>query len=179
MESQPESCIAELKKFIAEAAELVTPAVAEVLKACACRHLCSLRVPAKCPQALDGKVCQVRRRGSASSRLLIAAQGCFRVVAERYKCQTHDRKWLLPTGDSTTGCNIVADAVGDYLVDRDWWPTAINIFTETESVVAVERHMRRITATALAASFSQQRVQHALSQVELALLPCSPGLRSG
>ena len=56
---------------------------------------------------------------------------------------TRDRKWLLPTGDSTTGCNIAADAAGDCSVFRDWWPTATNILTETESFVAVERTTSR------------------------------------
>lgn len=170
-----------LKEFVTDAAQLAlqgfdnacpsaTPAVLQVLKECTTRQLQALRVPACCPAALDGKPCQIRPHGFAPSRLLVTAQGCFRVIAERYDCRTHGRTWTLPGGDNTSGCNLAADVVGDFLFDRDWWPVAVSLFLQTESFVAVERQTRRQTATAVAAVFSQQALRHTMSDIELAFV---------
>eukprot|EP00435_Cladocopium_sp_Y103_P043829 s829_g12.t1 len=171
----------DLKEFVKDVAQVavqgsdstsssVTPAVMRVLQDCTTRRLQALGAPRCCPAATDGETCQVRPKDTLSSRLLLTAQGCFRVLADRYHCHTHGRTWTLPAGDNTAGCNLVADVLGEFLVDRDWWPVAVNVFLQTESFLAVEKHVRRQTAAALAAAFSEHSLAAVMSEVELAIV---------
>ena len=167
-----------LKSFVDAAAqqalteiakEALTAPVKTIISDCISTRLQPLSQPTQCPQAVDGELCDcdVHKRGQRYGRLAVSAQGCFRLLVDVYECRKHGRKWALPEGNNTSGCNLVGDVLGNYLVERDWWPAAIQLFTETESYVAVERQTRRCTATTLAAAFAKHPLRENLSEVEV------------
>ena len=151
---------------------VLTLAVVQVLTDATCRKLFALNVPEQCPAFCDdGSLCVIRRTHKEyPSVFVINAEGCFRLLAERYVCRTHARTWVLPATESSAGCSLVGDLVGRYLIQPNWWPDAIQTFLETESLVAIERRLRQRTASSVGNQVTQHALMATLSELEVTLL---------
>ena len=152
-------------------ASLWTPAVLQLFRDAICRELIAVERPTQCPDALDNQPCRfVKLQSRCPSRSLINASGCFRLVADRYICHTHGRSWTLPGSGDSRGCNLIGDVLGNFLIQAEWWPGALQRFLDTENYTSLERHIRQQTAAAIAAVVDKHPLRAAVSELELAVL---------
>ena len=137
----------------------------------ACKTLSAPERPAACPEAvLDSQPCKVCKWGTIKSRILVNSAGCFTLMAERYYCSTHERSWLLPAGNDSRGLSLGGDILGNFLIQGDYWPSALQLFQDTENFSCLERSLRDRTASTLSSAIQKHPLRAVLSDLELTVV---------
>ncbi|CAE7377130.1 unnamed protein product, partial [Symbiodinium microadriaticum] len=108
--------------------------------------------------------------GTIKSRILVNSAGCFTLMAERYYCSTHERSWLLPAGNDSRGLSLGGDILGNFLIQGDYWPSALQLFQDTENFSCLERSLRDRTASTLSSAIQKHPLRAVLSDLELTVV---------
>ena len=131
------------------------------------RNLGYENLPDKCPLASDSAQvasCNIILRGSRQVYKYVEATGVWKIRSVVYGCKTHGYRWNLPTGHTTSGCTLVGDVIGHFVIHRSVWSCLWQNFIDTESYTALEQYLRRVTGGSLLAAAAQHPKRAALTE---------------
>ena len=117
---------------------------------------CAAAVPLSCPGVAAGNSpCHIIRKGWQPGPRVLSSEGVRMCLCQKYFCHTHAAGWnISATACALGGTSVAADAVGDFLVAGDFWPSALRLFEETECIEAVRRHITAATSDSMARALS-------------------------
>ena len=142
----------------------ITQTIFEALAVMTLQHA---DVPTICPHAdaETPEACNIIRRGCRSSGCVVTSQGIFLAQKQMYSCSVHNAKWqfaVRPDSPLETDA-ISGHMLGDYAIDKSFWPKAWRLFRETEDWTMIERDLRATTADRFSWELSRRPDANALA----------------
>jgi hypothetical protein len=155
--------------------DLPAPNVQKIFADVATVELAFLAAPSNCPAcvaapACDEPPCRIRLCGKRVAGKFVSSLGVRICIAQVYECVVHSSRWNLPAGRHTQGATLVGDVLGKHIVGGCFWAPVWRLYQDTESFVAVERHVRDITEASIRNAVSQHRLRDSLALEDQRLL---------